>query len=340
MTGVNEWIAAAPGLGAAFEGRERAGEVADLARTAEAGGAGTIWAANHLFQRDPVVQSFAALAATSRLRTALMAVSPYVVHPVQIAMAAATLDEHFPGRAVLSVGAGAPGDLDAAGVERTAPLATLRETMAVTRALLAGETVAHEGERLRVAGRALENGPRAVPIVLAATGPKMLRLAGAEADGVLLSAATSVEFVRWCLGEADEGGKGRRIRHVGLVFASVDEDERVAYDRLRRLLAFILRGAHHRPNLEMAGVSLDQEAVYAAVGRGDWDAAAALVSDEVVARHTVSGTPDQVRARIAEYRAAGLDDVVIAGVHGADHLRTLLEAAGDGGADSTEDRKE
>jgi 5,10-methylenetetrahydromethanopterin reductase len=302
------------GLGVSFVGGEAAAELPGLARLAEDGRADTLWLANHLFQRDPVVQAAMALSVTKRISAALMAVSPYAVHPVQAAMAAASLNEYFPNRVVLSLGAGAPGDFDAAGIGRPQPLATLDESMEIARSLFAGEVVRHLGERFQMAGRALETGAQDVPIVLAATGPKMLALAGSKADGVLLSAATSVEFVRWSLGQVAGAAKGRRVRRIGLVFASVDTEEARAHERLKRLLAFVLRGAHHRPNLEMSGVGLDQGALNDAVAANNWDRATSLISDDVVARHAISGTPGQVRARLGDYHAAGLDEVVIAGV--------------------------
>ena len=333
--GVRQWHGArGSGLGVSFEGGEMAAELPVLARQADAAGADTIWLASHLFQRDPVVQAAMALSATERISAALMAISPYVIHPVQAAMAAATLNEHFPNRAVLCLGAGAPGDLDAAGIARPRPLATLEESIDIARALLAGETVHHQGERFKVGGRTLETGPQDVPIVLAATGPRMLELAGRRADGVLLSAATCVEFVRWSLAQvsqAAEASDGHQVRRIGLVFASVDADEGRAYDRIKRLLAFVLRGAHHRPNLEMGGADLDQGALYDAVANSDWDRATALVNDEVVARHSVSGTPAQVRARLRDYHRAGLDEVVIAGMRGDAMLAETLAAALDDG---------
>ena len=315
------------GLGVSFEGGESAAELPHLARQADAAGADTMWLANHLFQRDPMVQAAMALSATKRISAALMALSPYTMHPVQAAMAAATLNEHFPGRSVLCLGAGAPGDLDAAGVARPKPLATLDESIDIARALLAGETARHQGERFQVSGRALETGPQDVPIVLAATGPRMLQLAGRRADGVLLSAATSVEFVEWSLAQVAEAADARPVRRIGLVFASVDADEGRAYGRLKRLLAFILRGAHHQANIQMGGAELDQAALYDAVAANDWDRATALVSDEVVARHSVSGTPAQVRARLQAYRRAGLDEIVVAGLRGRAMLAETLAAA-------------
>ena len=267
-----------------------------------------------------------ALSATQRITGALMSISPYVMHPVQVAMAAASLNEHFPGRICLCLGAGAPGDLDAAGVPRPKPVATLAESLEIAKSLLSGDVINHQGQQFRVTGRSLEVGPQVVPIVLAATGPRMLQLAGRHADGVLLSAATSVEFVRWSLGQVSASAETRNVRRIGLVFASVDNDEGKAYKKLKRLLAFVLRGAHHEPNITMGGANLNRQALYDAVADNNWSRAVAMISDEVVARHSVSGTPDQVQARLEEYRAAGLDEVVVAGIDERSSLAATLAA--------------
>lgn len=314
------------GLGVSLQGAEPAANLPGLARCAEDGGADTLWLASHLFQRDPVVQTVMALSATQRITGALMSISPYVMHPVQVAMAAASLNEHFPGRICLCLGAGAPGDLDAAGVPRPKPVATLAESLEIAKSLLSGDVINHQGQQFRVTGRSLEVGPQVVPIVLAATGPRMLQLAGRHADGVLLSAATSVEFVRWSLGQVSASAETRNVRRIGLVFASVDNDEGKAYKKLKRLLAFVLRGAHHEPNITMGGANLNRQALYDAVADNNWSRAVAMISDEVVARHSVSGTPDQVQARLEEYRAAGLDEVVVAGIDERSSLATTLAA--------------
>ena len=126
----------------------------------------------------------------------LMAMSPYTVHPVYATMAAATLDEFFPGRVKLCYGMGAPRDLEAAGIIAEQPLRTLREALEISRRLLSGEIIDFKGERYHVAGRRLATGARQVPLWLAASGPRMLELAGEIADGVVISAGTSPAFVR------------------------------------------------------------------------------------------------------------------------------------------------
>src|SRR5918993_1223872 len=178
-------------FGISMDGRAPVTDIPAQAKAAEEGGASTLWIACHLYLRDPITMAALALGATRRIKIALMAMSPYSVHPVFIAMAASTLDEMYPGRVILCLGAGAPADLKAAGLEATRPLVSISETVKICRALLAGEMADFQGQMFRVSGRRLANGGRKVPIMLAASRARMLKLAGRESDGVLISAAAS-----------------------------------------------------------------------------------------------------------------------------------------------------
>ena len=192
-------------IGIAMDGRAPLADIAGQAQAAEAGGATTLWIACHLFLRDPVTTAALALAATKEIRIALMAMSPYSTHPVYIAMAAASLDEMYPGRVILCLGAGAPADLKAAGIDSPKPLVAIGDAVRICRQLFAGEMASFDGRMFKVSGRRLANGGRKIPIVLAASRPNMLKLAGEKTDGVLISAATAPPFVRAYLDQA--GGR-------------------------------------------------------------------------------------------------------------------------------------
>lgn len=308
------------------DGREASDVVAGKIAAGEAAGASAFWCANHLFQRDPISLCALALARTASLRVTLMAVNPYTIHPVQAVMAAATLDEWFPGRVSLCFGVGAPADLRSVGVEPSKPLRIMRETFGIARALLAGDTVQHDGETFRIHERRLATGASSIPLFLAASGPQMLQLAGAVADGVLISAGTSVEFVRWSLDQVRAGAAGRAVRASALVYVALAQAEAAAHDRLRRTLAQLLRGAHHGQNLALGGSVLDQARLDAALLRDDWAEAEALVHDDIVRRHAASGEAHQVAQRLADYHAAGLDEVVVAGVRDPDEISRILRS--------------
>jgi 5,10-methylenetetrahydromethanopterin reductase len=310
----------------ACDGRDPVSGFREKVAAGESGGAAANWIANHLFQRDPITLAAISLGQTKRMRVTLMAVSPFTVHPVQAAMAAATLDEFFPGRVTLCLGVGAPIDLQSIGIGAEKSLRVMREALELVRTLLAGETVVRNGEFFHSCGRRLGTGARSIPLVLAASGPRMLELAGADADGVLLSAGASVEFIRGSIERVRSGAKGRPVRVNAVVYAAVDREEKLAHDRLRRILAILLRGTHHSANLQLGGSILDQSALNEAVRVEDWTRAEALITDEIVIHHAASGRPEQMRERLAAYRAAGVDEIVLSGARNGAQVAEIMKA--------------
>ena len=314
-------------FGIAMDGRAPVADIPAQARAAEAGGASTLWIACHLYLRDPITMAALALGATRRIKIALMAMSPYSVHPVFIAMAAATLEEIYPGRVILCLGVGAPADLKAAGIDSPRPLKTIAEAVEICRSLLAGEMTEFKGQVFQVSGRRLASGARNVPIVLAASRPNMLQLAGRATDGVLISAATSPPFVKACLAQAAEATGGRPFRKLGIVYTRLGVTEKEGIDPIRRPIGFVLRGAHHAENIRLSGARLDQAALAAAYAAENWREVDRLVSDDVVRLHAACGTPAQVKARLEEYRAFGLDEVIIGGMDDVPSISAALAAA-------------
>ena len=308
------------------DGRDLLSGFHEKVTAGENAGAASIWIGNHLFQRDPITLAAMALAKTKRIRITLMAISPLTVHPVQAAMTAATLDEFFPGRVTLCLGLGTPADLRSIGIGAERPLRVMREALELARALLAGDTVEVDGEFSRTRGRRLATGARPIPLVLAVSGPRMLELAGSAADGVLMSAGTSVEFIKRSIEHVHRGSKGRPVRTHGVVYAAVDDEEGLAHDRLRRPLAIVLQGIHHAPNLKQAGTILNQSTLNEAVVAENWARAEAMITDDIVRRHAASGRPEQVRERFAAYQAAGLDEIVVSGARDGTQLTEIMRA--------------
>jgi len=50
------------------------------------------------------------------------------------------------------------------------------------------------------------------------------------------------------------------------------------------------------------------------VAEEDWARAEHLITDDLVHHHTATGTPDEMRARLVAYHAAGLDELVLQGL--------------------------
>ncbi|MDX2141018.1 MAG: LLM class flavin-dependent oxidoreductase, partial [Chloroflexota bacterium] len=83
-------------------------EYVRLAQAAEAAGFDQFWVSDDLFLRSaPVILTAVALA-TTRIEIGTCIVNPYTLHPGEMAMMAATLDEVSGGRFNLGISSGAP----------------------------------------------------------------------------------------------------------------------------------------------------------------------------------------------------------------------------------------
>ena len=162
-------------------------EYVAFAQAAEAAGFDQLWVSNDLFLRSAPVILAAVAQATTRLEFGTGILNPYTIHPAEIAMLAATLDELSGCRFNLGLAAGAGEFLKWVGVEQATPLAAMRETLLAVRRLLQGERVACDGQFLHWTGEAYLRfaAPRVTPIYVGAMSPQMLALTGELADGAL-----------------------------------------------------------------------------------------------------------------------------------------------------------
>ena len=156
--------------------------------------------------------------------------------PAALASGAATVGEISGGRFVLGIGSGAiqiPTFRRSLGLDDgLRPIGAMREWLVTLRALLAGETVDHEGRAFTLRGVGLGTPPPRVPVALGALGPKMLALAGEAADGAALNwctaeqVAASREVV--AQGARAAGRDPGEVDMIEYVRICVDDDEDVA----------------------------------------------------------------------------------------------------------------
>jgi 5,10-methylenetetrahydromethanopterin reductase len=219
-------------------------EYARLAQAAEAAGFDQFWVSDDLFLRSAPVILASVSNATTRLQIGTCILNPYTIHPAEIAMLSATLDELSSGRSLLGLAAGAADFLSWIGLEQSRPLATTLETVAVVRRLLAGERVAFDGAAFRGwTERAYLRFPsRPIPIYLGAMGPRMLQAIGEVADGGL-PLLFPPEHFETVSGLVAEGARraGRSLDDLDLaacVWCSVSDDRQAAEAVLRDKIAY------------------------------------------------------------------------------------------------------
>jgi len=290
----------------------------DVVRYAESRGFEAVWQAESRLVRDAIVPMAAYAAVTERLKVGSGVINNWTRNIGLLAATFLTLDDLAPGRILCGIGAWWDPLARNVGIDRRKPLQAMRETVDVLRRLLQMERVTFHGEFHHVDGIELDvvhgrREPRQVPIYIGATGLKMMELAGEIADGVVLNYCVPPEYNKEALAalETGAGRVGRRLDDLDrpqLVVCSVDHDGAVALDSTRELLTQYLA---QQPHIAQAsGVSPDVVAkIQSILG---WPAtheqirqAKHLVSDDLIHRITASGTPDEARAKVEEYRRHG-----------------------------------
>ncbi len=116
--------------------------------------------------------------------------------PTLIAMEIGALDELSGGRVRLGIGSGLGHAVERMGFNTKRSLTTLREAIAIVRALLRGEEVNYAGTVFNVQRVKLDYRARAdIPIFMAARGPNAVKACGELADGLIVSNMCTAGFV-------------------------------------------------------------------------------------------------------------------------------------------------
>jgi 5,10-methylenetetrahydromethanopterin reductase len=244
------------GFGVNFMPTAPAAEVAGWARTVEDLGYDLLGVSDsQSLCRDVYVTLALVAARTVRIRLGPRVVTPRTRHPAVAASAAATLEELAPGRTLVGLGT---GDSAVYNIGLTAAsLAELREYARAIRDLLLTGAATYHGRPARLTWARTP-----VPIYLAASGPKTLRLAGAIADGVVIRTGLLPEIVRDSIAQVRAGAceAGRDPASVDLWWwpdVNVAGSRRDAVEEIKMSLAaagnhlsrFTTEGKHIPPEL-------------------------------------------------------------------------------------------
>lgn len=155
-----------------------------MAKKVEAAGLDTIWMAN-IFSLDAISTLALIGREVPRIRFGTAVTPTYPRHPTAIAQQALTTAAATDNRFTLGIGLSHQIVIeDMLGFSYDKPAKHMREYLSVLMPLARGETVNFDGEQYRVHGITLDvPGADRLPVVVAALGPVMLKLAKEMADG-------------------------------------------------------------------------------------------------------------------------------------------------------------
>lgn len=309
----------------------------EYVRYAEQRGFEAVWQAESRLVREATIPLAAFAAVTERIKVGTGVINLWTRNVGLMAATFVTLDDLAPGRVMLGIGAWWEPLASKVGVDRRKPLQATREVVEVTRRLLAMERVTFHGEFVSVTDIEIDivhgnRAPRDVPIYVGATGMKMMELSGEIGDGVLLNYLVGPRYNAEAMTALAAGAAraGRRVEDIDrpqLVVCSLDRDRKAALDRARELVTQYLGQQPHIGKASGVDQGLLDEigkVLTWPAGPEEIHRAMKLVPDEVVQMISASGTPEECRAKVREYVAAGCTCPILYPL--GDDVRAMIDA--------------
>lgn len=293
-------------------------DIQSLAALAEESGYGEVWMTEGS-GRDSLTQLTAIATATNRIGLGTGILPMFSRTPLITAMSAAGLAAVSDGRFILGLGVGnRPAVENGHGVAYRQPIEHLRDMIHIVRGLLRGEEVSYQGKAITVDRASLgAAAPQAeLPIYIAALGPRMLQLAGAIADGVLLSWTVSsylkqaIKLVRD--GAAEAGRDPLEVEISGPFRVAVTDDVAAGQASLESEIARYAGNAHFRTYFQNTGFDLEMAGIQLARDHSDNPAMAAAISERMQQELGFVGSAEDCRRRLEELVQMGLAKPVIA----------------------------
>ena len=251
-----------------------------------------------------------AAAWTERMTVGTAIANVYTRTPSVLAMQAAALSEIAPGRFTLGIGSSSPAIVDDwGGLAFAEPYKQTRDTAKVLRALLGGERVSVETDRIRLRNFRLSRPPaQPVPLYIAALREGMLRLAGRLGDGVVIN-WLSPEDVRTVapIARAAAAQAGHEQFEVACrIFVCVTDDVAYARQQAKRMITAYLTTPVYEAFHSWLGRGAALGPMTAAWRAGDRRGALAAIPDATVDELFVLGDAAHCKARIRAYCDAGV----------------------------------
>jgi 5,10-methylenetetrahydromethanopterin reductase len=287
-----------------------------LAQAAEAAGFDQFWVSDDLFLRSAWIILSAVASQTQRIQIGTCIVNPYTLHPAEMAMAAATLDELSSGRFVLGISSGADDFLSWVGIQPVKPVTFVRDTVDSLRGLWRGERMHANGW----SDQAYLRFPvREIPIYIGAMSPRMLRLIGEVADGGLPLLFPPEHFAEVT---TLIGVRTRDVDVAACIWCSLSTDFAQAEFALREKIAYY---GHALSPLILTRLGLqraDFDDIQRLMRAGDLRKAAEAVTPEML-RIGVVGTARELLPRLHHLIALGARHLSFGPPLGPDPLEAI-----------------
>lgn len=276
--------------------------VVDQVRVAADAGFATAWASQALGW-DALTAIAVAGAAVPGIAVGTAVVPVPQRHPMMLAGQALTAQAAVTGRLTLGVGVGVAAMVSGMfGLPTDRPVQRMRDYLTVLGPLLQGESVEYRGDTLTAMGAVTVPGDVPAPsVIVAAMGPRMVRLAGELADGTvtwMTGPKALGEHIVPAITKAAAGRQAPRVvAGLPVCVTSTPDDVRA---RIAEQFALAAQVPEYRATLDREGVGGPQDVA-------------------------IVGTETQVAQALARLRDAGVTEFMAAPYGTADEQNRTID---------------
>jgi probable F420-dependent oxidoreductase len=285
--------------------REKLSELCDLGYT-------DIWSAE-VDNADAFTPLALAAAWEPRLRLGTAIVPAYTRSPACFAQCVASMADAAPGRFAIGIGSSSNVIVERwNGVPFVEPYKKVRDVVRFLRDALNGEKISKAYDTFEIQGFRLTVQPEETPpILIAALREGMLRLAGREADGVIINwlAPGDVPKVLDVVNDA-AGGVEKEV--VCRIFVCPSENAEVVRNAGRYVIAAYMNVPVYAAFQNWLGRGDQLRPMWEAWQAGDRKAALAAIPDSVVDQLIVHGSAEHCRETIRAYFDNGVTTTSLA----------------------------
>ena len=257
------------------------------------------------------MENFAMLSAVSN-QTKTQKIGSSIINiysrsPATIAMGAATVDSLSEGRLILGLGTSSmPIVENFHGGKFDKPLQRMKEYVEIIRLALSGKQVNYNGKIFNLKDFTLLIKPnrKVIPIYLAAVNQKMVELTWKIGDGVIFYLRPQNEIKN----TIKKMQTKKKIDVTCQIITSVSEDSEDARKRAKKTLAFYVSvGNIYRDFLANNGFKNETDAIYNDFKKSGLKSTHEFVSNSMLQSLTISGTPEECRKQVKDFRNCGID---------------------------------
>jgi len=249
------------------------------------------------------------LGLTSRIKVGIGVLNVFSRSAALIGMACATLDQIAPDRFVLGLGSSAKAVVENwHGFSYTKPIQRTKEYVEIIKRVARGDQLDYSGDMFKLSGFRLytEAKQHEQEIYIGAIGEKNLKMAGATADGAIVTMypLSKISHALQILGRstADVSGRKTLFAYLPMKITRNSEETEQAKRKVARHIGFYIAsmGRYYATNLSALGFDGNVKRIIEAYSDGGSKAAAAAVDDELINELSIIGGADEIQEKISE----------------------------------------